>query len=87
MTLVKVRINDILASTEKATLYLIGEREVWLPNRVAKPTKGWFILMEQNVAESRDLRFSPYIHTPPKIEATPNQEPIDELRYDPGSRD
>ena len=32
--LVKVKIKDILHQTEKATLFLISESEIWLPNKL-----------------------------------------------------
>lgn len=79
---VKVKINDILAITEKATLLLIGKNEIWLPNRAFRFGRGRYIIVDKGIAVSKGIKFKEYMHIPEKMEPIYNQEAIDELKYD-----
>ena len=78
---VKVRIHDVLANTAKATLFLISEREVWLPNACFRFCGGSHILVDQDMAKEKDLKSAPQLHIPDKIEPEFGQQAIEELRY------
>lgn len=75
---VKVKISDIIHETEKATLFLIEQKEVWLP-------KYWFILknnfiiLEEKIAIEKFLYYKPFIHIPDKMKIE-KSEVIDELK-------
>lgn len=77
---VKIRYHDILYETEKATLFLISEREQWLP-KIAFRLRGNFIICSLSLAQKLSLRYIAYIHVPEYIAPKHNQEPIDELLY------
>ena len=80
--LVKVKIKDVLAETEKAALFLLKhEIECWLPKSQYRFVTGNYILIQKWLAIEKGLEFSEYIHIPEKIEPKYNQEAIDELKY------
>lgn len=78
---VKVRYHDVLAQTARATLFLMSEREVWLPRAAYKQGPGRTLIVEQALAEARNLRFSAYVHIPDTLPVTYGQEPINDLKY------
>lgn len=81
--LVKVKIKDVIASTEKAVLFLFKyEREEWLPRSWFKKGRGNYIIMSESHAREKGLQFTNLMHFPEKIEPKHNQEAIDELRYE-----
>jgi len=77
---VKVRIKDVLHRTSKATLFLISEREVWLPNAAFKFGRGNFIITSETLAKEKGVKYDSFFHTPDKIEPEYNQQAIDELK-------
>jgi len=77
--LVKVKIKDILHQTEKATLFLISESEIWLPNKLFRFGKGNYITLWNDIANSKNLDYDTLYHEPEKIEPVYNQQPINEL--------
>lgn len=79
--LVKVRVHDIIAKTDKAILFLISNREVWLPIKFVRPGKGKYITCPQWLAEKNELSFSLLYHVPEKIEPVYNQKPLEDLCY------
>lgn len=79
--LVKVKINDILHQTHKATLFLIGEKEIWLPNVLFKFSDGNNIIISDKIAEEKFIfKYKKFIHIPEKFKINKKQEPIKELK-------
>ncbi len=82
---VRVKYHDIIAKTDKATLFLFSESEVWLPNKLFRFSQFNNVYMPLFLAQERklDYCFKPLKHVPEKIEPKYNQEAIDELRFNP----
>lgn len=76
---VKVKIKDIIHQTHSATLFLISEKEVWMPNKLFRIKNG-SIVLSKSFAELKGLKYTEYFHIPDKIEPKYNQEAIDELK-------
>lgn len=79
MMRVKVKIKGVLHDTPKATLFLISEKEVWLPKKLYSFGRGNFIIVGKNVADEKGLRYTPFLHTPDEITPEYNQKPLEEL--------
>ena len=81
MAKVKAKIKDILYRTERATLFLISESEIWLPNSTFKFGNNCIIL-DENIAKEKGFwnKCKPFMHTPKKLEISNNQEAIKELK-------
>lgn len=77
---VKVRIEDVLYETGKAVLFLVSNKEVWIPRACFKWLSWKYIVVDFRFAESKGLVFKQLYHKPKLIEPVYNQEPIDELR-------
>ncbi len=80
---VKIKYQDIIANTEKATLFLLrGNEKQWIPNFLWKYAKnGKYLIVDKSFAVKNKLYFKNYINIPIKIEPIYNQEVIDELKY------
>lgn len=81
MMKVKVRYQDILYRTEKAVLFLIQEKEVWLPKSCFNLARqGRVIHVKKDMAVEKNFKFSELRHVPKKIAPVFNQEPKNELK-------
>lgn len=84
--LVKVKIKDVIHETAGALLLLVSEREVWFPKKAIKRWIGSSIVISQELAISKDVRYSAYTHIPERIDPIYGQEAIDDLRFNPSER-
>lgn len=80
---VKVKYKDILAETAKAVLLLVSESEIWFPKSQITWGKGAFVVCQKSLAEAKGCRYTTWQHIPDVIEPVYNQEPLDELRFNP----
>lgn len=82
---VKVKYHDIVASTQKAVLFLFEDREIWIPNKLFRFMEGKNIRIPNFIAREKKIKadkIKPYNHQPKEIEPVFNQEPINELVYE-----
>lgn len=82
MSKVKVKIRGIEVDLDRATLYRIGNRKVWLPHSGTEDM-GDYVVIDEWLAKVKDLPYKYYYNHPPKIEPIFNQSPLDELKYNP----
>lgn len=82
MSRVKVKIRGIEYEGEHSTLYLIGNRKVWLPDSRTE-YEGNYVVIPKWLAERNGLPYKQVFNRPPSIVPEPNQEPLDELEYRP----
>lgn len=77
--------NDIISNTEKATLFLFDDKEVWIPNKLFRFSEGGNIKIPPFVATEKKINASKVkieYHRPEKIDPVYNQEAISELIYE-----
>ncbi len=80
---VKAKYCDIIANTDKATLFLFQEREVWMPNKLFRFMEGSYIKIPPFIADGKKLKgvkIKPIIHKPKNIEPIYNQKAIEQLQ-------
>ena len=82
----KVRYHDIITQTEAAILFLISENEVWLPKAAVRFCAGSYFSLPEALARTKGLHGTALYHVPDRLEPAFNQEAMNELKYDSGSR-
>lgn len=82
----KIKVKDQIAETEKALCLLVSEEEVWFPKSKINRWIGNSIVIPEWLAMEKGVKFTAFTHIPDKIEPQYDQEPIDELRFDPVER-
>ena len=76
--MVKVRYQDILARTDRAILFLIAEREIWLPVRYLRFGQGRTMFLPLWLAREKSVDYREAYHHPVKMKIE-NVEVIQEL--------
>lgn len=82
---VKAKYHDIIASTEKAVLFLFEEKEIWIPNKLFRFMEGKNIRIPPFIANEKKIKadkIKPVYFKPKDIEPVFNQQPIEELTYE-----
>lgn len=80
---VKVKFQDILHKTARATLFLMkGTQEVWVPNVFINYARnGQYLLLPKFFADEKNLDYKVYLHIPEHIEPMYKQEADHELIF------
>lgn len=89
MARLRLRYEDTIVETEKATLFLIRGGEYWLPKWSYRFLYGSsYILIDEKILKEKDLLAfaKTYRHVPELMEVEHGQQAIDELRFDPDER-
>ena len=81
-----VKYEDIIHETPRATLFLIGSKECWLPKGGYRIRNERVMAVRRNLVDEKGLLEYFYRHIPPKLEVVYDQQPIDEVRFDPSER-
>ena len=81
-----VKYEDIIHETTRATLFLIGSKECWLPKGGYRIRNERVMVVRRNLVDEKGLLEYFYRHIPPKLEVVYDQQPIDEVRFDPSER-
>jgi len=80
---IKAKYHDVIANTNKATLFLFEEKEIWIPNKLFRFMEGSYIKLPPFIAKDKNIKASKVgseYHKPKDIEPIYNQEPIEELK-------
>jgi hypothetical protein len=80
---IKAKYHDIISKTDKATLFLFEEKEIWIPNKLFRFMEGSYIKLPPFIAKDKNIKASKIegeYHKPKNIEPKFNQEPIEELK-------
>jgi hypothetical protein len=80
---IKAKYHDVISKTDKATLFLFEEKEIWIPNKLFRFMEGTYIKLPPFIAKDKNIRASKIegeYHKPKNIEPIRNQEPIEELK-------
>jgi hypothetical protein len=82
---VKAKYHDIIASTEKAVLFLFEQKEIWIPNKLFRFMEGSYIKLPPFIAKDKNIKASKIVseyHKPKDIKPVYNQEPLIDLKYE-----
>jgi hypothetical protein len=82
---IKAKYHDIISKTDKATLFLFEEKEIWIPNKLFRFMEGSYIKLPPFIAKDKNIRASKIegeYHKPKNIELIRNQEPLNDLKYE-----
>jgi hypothetical protein len=80
---IKAKYHDVISKTDRATLFLFEEKEIWIPNKLFRFMEGSYIKLPPFIAKDKNIRASKIegeYHNPKNIEPKFNQEPIEELK-------
>jgi len=80
---IKAKYHDVISKTDKATLFLFEQKEIWIPNKLFRFMEGSYIKLPTFIAKDKNIKASKIVseyHKPKDIAPLYNQEPIEELK-------
>ena len=82
---IKAKYHDVISKTDRATLFLFEEKEIWIPNKLFRFMEGSYIKLPPFIAKDKNIKASKIeskYHNPKNIAPVYNQEPLNDLKYE-----